>query len=110
VKRDVWNRMVLQSEPHLKNGIVARCRQVSNRRDEFSKWHSVCERIHGCLMHRGEAVGKWAVCIDMASKWDNTGEVTHCISHVLPGSVRHGRAHQDIFLARPAGNRDLKCG
>ena len=52
VHRYVWNRMVLQREPHFKNGIVPRCWQVSKSRYEFSKWHGIREGIHGCLMHR----------------------------------------------------------
>ena len=77
MKRDVWNRVVLECESHLKNGIMTRRRHVPKRRQEFSKRHGVCEGIHGFIMHRTQSVGELTVCLDLASKRDNTGEIAH---------------------------------
>ena len=103
--------MVLQREPHLKNGIMTRCRQFPKRRYEFSKRHGVREGIHGCLMHRPQAVGELdGQCVDLAAKRDNTGEIAHRFPRSLPRPIRHRRAYQDVSLACPPGERDLKRG
>src|ERR1700731_1681188 len=90
VKRYIWNRVVLQREPHLKNWIVAWRRQVPERRYEFSKWHGVRKRIQGGSMDCIQTFGEWAIWIDLTSKGDDAGEVAHRFTRGLLRPICHG--------------------
>ena len=109
VERDVRNRMVLQGKPHLENGVVPWCRSLPKRRDQFNKRHGVGEAIHGCLVHRTQAIGERSVDVDLAAQRDDTGKVAHGFPRSLFAPIRHRGADKDVALAGPPKKRDLKC-
>ena len=61
-------------------------------------------------MHRTQAVDERAICIDLAAQRDDTGTIAHCFPHSLGAPVGDRRTYQEVLLARPLGDRDLKDG
>ena len=102
MKGDVWDRMILQGEPHLKNRIdgpapvslqaPARVRQTAWRSRRIPRLPDAPQ----CKLSENGAVG-----IDLAAQRNDAGAVAHCFAHGLLGPVRDGRADQDV-LARPS--------
>src|SRR5260370_10432637 len=100
--------MVLQRKPNFKNGVVPGSWEVPKRRYEFSEWHGIREGINGRLMHRSEAGGEWTVHVDLASERHNTGAVAYRFTHRLFGPIRHWSTYQDVLIACPPGEGNLK--
>ena len=72
VKRYVWNRVVLQGEPNLKNGIMTRRRQVSERavRVRQTAWRS---QRNPRLLDAPHS--RWSKKDGLASTWPRSGTI-----------------------------------
>src|SRR6516165_6774928 len=110
MQRYIWNGMVLQRESDLKNRIMTWSRRVPEHAYELGEGHGIRKRIHDCLVQCCQTGRERTVCLDLAPKRDDSGEVAHRVAYRLLVAVRYRSANQDVLLASPPGERDLKRG